>query len=54
MRAIQEARDKDADLRRLADITKYRKLDNFFVAPDRMQIAVQSTSKLSWTSTEAS
>lgn len=40
MRLVQEARDKELELKKLSEATKYRKLDNFFVTPDRIQVAV--------------
>lgn len=54
IRAIQEARDKDIEIKKLTEIAKYRKLDNFFAAPNRMPIAVTQNSKYSWAPTEAS
>ena len=39
LRLIYEARDKDLELKKFSEASKYRKLDNFFVTPDRVQLA---------------
>lgn len=38
----------------MSEATKYRKLDNFFVTPDRMPVSVAQSSKNTWNTTEAS
>jgi hypothetical protein len=37
LKLVQEAREKDLEFKKLSEATKYRKLDNFFVTPDRAQ-----------------